>query len=253
MKENRTGGPAPPFAAQPTGGARRRGEQPGSGAVGWGGARATRSGRGAGQAARSRRGEKPRPCLGPPRPSPRVCGRPRGRSRRSAPAGRGRRRGPWGPVSSGERPPGARRLPRYRGSAGCRRDGAAAGGRGVPGPPLWFFFFNCIFYFCSSFLLSLLALPGLREVRGRRELDGVERGLGLPVEGGESAEEEGSGGGSRGWGGEGKGEGGGARAGGGVAARCAPGGVPRLAPLGGAAVSPLVLQLPAVRRNSEEI
>lgn len=136
MKENRTGGPAPPFAAQPTGGARRRGEQPGSGAVGWGGARATRSGRGAGQAARSRRGEKPRPCLGPPRPSPRVCGRPRGRSRRSAPAGRGRRRGPWGPVSSGERPPGARRLPRHRGSAGCRRDGAAAGGRGVPGPPL---------------------------------------------------------------------------------------------------------------------
>lgn len=76
-------------------------------------------------------------------------------------------------------------------AAGTERQREGGGCRGL-------FFFNCIFYFCSFFLLSLLALPGLREVRGRRELDGVERGLGLPVEGGESAEEEGSGGGSRG-------------------------------------------------------
>lgn len=79
-------------------------------------------------------------------------------------------------------------------AAGTERQREGGGCRGLPCD--FFFFLNCIFYFCSSFLLSLLALPGLREVRGRRELDGVERGLGLPVEGGESAEEEGSGGGS---------------------------------------------------------
>lgn len=73
-------------------------------------------------------------------------------------------------------------------------------------------------------------------MRGRRELDGEERGLGLPAGGGESAEEEGSGGGSRGRAGR---ECGGARAGGGATARCAPGGVPRLAPLGAERLSAL--------------